>query len=69
MIYQFYLANYDDCEEFLSRIKQLLDAYHKGKCDFKDPYLFDVHFKDSAKKELLFINIFTSLFKKITHEF
>lgn len=69
VVYQFCLANYDDRQEFLSRIERFLNAYQKGMGDFKEHYMFDVHFKDSDQNELLFIDIVPSLFKKITHEF
>lgn len=69
MVYQFCLANYDDGKEFLSRIERFLNAYQKGMGDFKEHYMFDVHFKDSENKELLFIDIVPSLFDKITYEF
>lgn len=69
VVYQFCLANYDDSEEFLSRIKRFLSAYQKGMGHFKEHYMLDVHFKESENKELLFIDIVPSIFKKITHEF
>ena len=69
MVYQFWLANYDDREEFLSRIKRFLNAYQKGMGDFQEHYMLDIYFKDLQNNELLLVDIVPSIFKKITHEF
>lgn len=69
MVYQFCLANYDDREEFLSRIKRFLNAYQKGMGDFQEHYMLDIYFKDLQNNELLLVDIVPSIFKKITHEF
>ena len=69
MVYQFCLANYDDREEFLSRIKRFLNAYQKGMGDFQEHYMLDIYFKDLHNNELLLVDIVPSIFKKITHEF
>ena len=69
MLYQFCLANYDDREEFLSRIKRFLNAYQKGMGDFQEHYMFDVYFKDLVNNELLLIDIVPSIFRTVTHEY
>jgi hypothetical protein len=69
MLYQFCLANYDDREEFLSRIKRFLNAYQKGMGDFQEHYMFDVYFKDLVNNELLLIDIVPSIFSAVTHEY
>ena len=69
MVYQFCLANYDDCEEFLSRIKRFLNAYQKGMGDFQELHMLDVYFKDQENNELLLIDIVPSIFSTVTHEY
>lgn len=69
MIYQFCLANYDDREEFLSRIKRFLNAYQKGMGDFQEHYMLDVYFKDQVNNEILLIDIVPSIFRTVTHEY
>lgn len=69
MIYQFCLANYDDREEFLSRIKRFLDVYQKGMGDFQEHYMFDVYFKDQVNNELLLIDIVPSIFSTVTYDY
>lgn len=69
MLYQFCLANYDDREEFLSRIKRFLNAYQKGMGDFQEHYMFDVYFKDLVNNKLLLIDIVPSIFSAVTHEY
>ena len=69
MLYQFCLANYDDREEFLSRIKRFLNAYQKGMGDFQEHYMFDVYFKDLVNNELLLIDIVPLIFSAVTHEY
>jgi hypothetical protein len=66
VVYQFCHANYDDRNEFLSRIKRFLDAYQKGMGDIKDHYMLESYFEND---ELLFIDIVPSIFSKVIHDF
>ncbi|MBM3455104.1 MAG: hypothetical protein FJX80_08145 [Bacteroidetes bacterium] len=69
MVYQFCLANYDDREEFLSRIKRFLNAYQKGMGDFQEHYMLDIYFKDLENNELLLVDIVPSIFRTVKHEY
>ena len=69
MVYQFCLANYDDREEFLTRIKRFLAAYQRGMGDFQELHMLDVYFKDQENNELLLIDIVPSIFSTVTHEY
>ena len=69
LVYQFCLANYDDSKEFLSRIDRFLNSYQKGMGEFKEHYMFDIHFKEHEEKEILFIDIIPSIFSAVTHDF
>lgn len=69
MVYQFCLANHDDREEFLSRIKRFLTAYQKSMGDFQELYMLDVYFKDQVNNELLLIDIVPSIFSTVTYDY